>query len=91
MSNVWKGEWRDMRVGSCQERALTLHALYEDLGISSQYHEGWLELENNERGKHAWTTVQDEYISDPSVSGGGLFHIEDEEADRYQEWEICVM
>lgn len=87
MSNVWEGSWRDMMAGTCQERAITLHALYEELGIDSQYHEGSLTLEDGTYAGHCWTTV-DEYISDPSISGDGVIPIE--EAERYEERKIWV-
>lgn len=88
MSNVWEGSWRDMRAGTCQERAITLHALYDELGIDSKYHEGSLTLENGTYAGHCWTTVEDEYISDPSISGDGVISIED--AERYEERKIYV-
>lgn len=88
MSYVWDGEWRDLRAGTCQERALTLHALYNELGIDSQYHEGILKLENGRYGCHGWTTVGDQYISDPSNAGDGVTPIED--TDRYSEKEIWI-
>lgn len=88
MSYVWDGEWRGLRGGTCQERALTLHALYNELGIDSQYHEGALKLEDGRYGGHGWTTVEDQYISDPSNAGDGVTLVEDTE--RYTEKEIWV-
>lgn len=88
MSYVWDGEWRDLRAGTCQERALTLHALYNELGIDSQYHEGVLRLDDGDYGGHGWTTVGNQYISDPSNAGDGVIPVE--EADRYTEQEIWV-
>lgn len=86
MSYVWDGEWRDLRAGTCQERALTLHALYNELGIDSRYHEGMLELEGGRYGGHGWTTVRGRYVSDPSNAGDGLVPAED--TDRYFERKV---
>lgn len=83
MSNVWNGAWNDRNIGTCQERALTLQAMYEELNIDSQYHTGGLRLEDGQTAQHAWTTVENEYISDPSVNGDGLIPIN--ETDRYTE------
>jgi len=88
MSNVWDGVWRGIRAGTCQERAITLQTLYSELGINSQYHEGTLKLESGSYAGHSWTTVEDEYISDPSNAGDGVIPIED--AERYEEREIWV-
>lgn len=87
MSNVWDGEWRNTIAGTCQERAITLHAIYKELGLDSEYHEGYLELQGGGFGGHGWTTVG-EYISDPSNAGDGVTPIE--EADRYDERKIWL-
>lgn len=83
MSNVWDGIWRDRVIGTCQERALTGHAMYREFGVNSEYHSGALKTHAGEMAQHAWTTVEGEYISDPSANGDGFIPIED--ADRYIE------
>ena len=88
MSNVWGGAWRDIRAGTCQERAITLHTVYKELGIDTEYHEGFLYLDGRGSGYHGWTTVNGEYISDPSIAGEGVVPIED--AERYDERKIWV-
>lgn len=89
MSNLWDGRWRDLRAGTCQERAITLHSIYNELGIESAYHEGTLKLESGRYGGHGWTTVGGKLISDPSISGDGVLSLED--ADRYAEREVYVI
>lgn len=89
MSSVWNAEWRDVKVGTCQERAITLHRFYEDIGVSSEYHQGYISVEGG-KAQHAWTTVGD-YISDPSISGEGLANMFDDVVEsRYDERKIYV-
>jgi hypothetical protein len=89
MSSVWDEDWRGLKAGTCQERAITLHMVYEDFGISSEYHQGYISVEDG-KVQHAWTTVHD-YISDPSVSGEGLTSISDDVVEsRYEERKIYV-
>lgn len=68
MSQVWNGDWRGMTAGTCQERAITLHMLYQDLGIESSYVTGLVETEEGREG-HAWVETEDA-IADPSSVGG---------------------
>jgi hypothetical protein len=74
LSDVWQTELEGERVGTCKERAMTLHAMFQEMGIDSEFHNGKYRGEGYEDDPagHAWVQV-DDFIADPS-SVGGLFH-----------------
>lgn len=65
LSDTWDNSWENSPAGTCRERAATLHLLYKELGLDSEYHSGNVAEEGYEG--HAWVEVGDQLVADPSA------------------------
>lgn len=81
LSKVWNREFEGERVGSCKERAMTLHALFKEMGMDSEFNTGLYTGTDTENPPgHAWVEIGN-FIADPS-SIGGVFH---KNTDKFRE------